>query len=336
MEASSGKTPKLVPYPAATAEQVDGESRSQRLTSVGRTLRRERRWWPRAGALILCYHAISSSWEHELAVSLPTFRAQLTRLLRAGFAPATADEAIHGSGRLLHVTFDDAFTSVLLALPVLQELGVAATVFASSAYADVGAPLAVPGLRTEAERNPDELATLDWDGLRQLSKHGVEIGSHSETHPHLPALDDHELRRELVESKRRIDDEVGVPCRFLAYPFGDHNARAQRAAEAAGYEAAFALPGGASWMMSPNDRFQVPRVGIWRREGALKFGIKTSRFVRTPVGSWMVRVTSRGASRSVSVEQFAEQTRHPPGGVANDGSEEGSASKDRRGGRLLR
>jgi peptidoglycan/xylan/chitin deacetylase (PgdA/CDA1 family) len=83
------------------------------------------------------------------------------------------------------------------------------------------------------------------------------------SHPHLPRLDDAGLRLELEESKARIEDELGRPCRFLAYPFGDDDARVHEAAEAAGYEAAFALPGPDDRV----DRFAVPRVGMYRGTG---------------------------------------------------------------------
>ena len=42
----------------------------------------------------------------------------------------SAVEAATGTGKLLHVTFDDAFASVRTALPVLERTGARATVFA--------------------------------------------------------------------------------------------------------------------------------------------------------------------------------------------------------------
>ena len=60
----------------------------------------------------------------------------------------------------------------------------------------------------------------------------------------------------------QLEDELGRPCRFLAYPFGHEDARVRAAARRAGYEAAFALPGDVA---APDD-FAVPRLGVWRRD----------------------------------------------------------------------
>jgi peptidoglycan/xylan/chitin deacetylase (PgdA/CDA1 family) len=117
---------------------------------------------------------------------------------------------------------------------------------------------------------------MDWDALRALAERGVEIGSHTISHPHLTQLDDDELRRELVESRERLEDGLGRPCRFVAYPYGDDDARVHEAARAAGYEAGFALPGAES----PFDRYALPRVGIYRRDGRARAAVKTSALLR--------------------------------------------------------
>jgi peptidoglycan/xylan/chitin deacetylase (PgdA/CDA1 family) len=243
----------------------------------------------RTAALVLCYHAISSSWEHELAVPLETLEAQLEHLLAQGFQPAEAGEAVRGSRRLLHVTFDDALRSVLHAVPVLERLEVPATVFACTAFADEGRPFAVPELRAELAAHLEEFATMGWPELRELAERGFEIGSHTLSHPWLTTLSDDALLRELVESRRQIEDELGRRCRFLAYPYGDHDLRVRRAVRAAGYEAAFALPASRRW----GDPFQVARVGVWRGDRAAEFALKTSGLMRTPVGIGVVRAVTR-------------------------------------------
>lgn len=222
----------------------------------------------RFSPLVLCYHAVSATWPHELAVAPDVLAAQLRTLLRRGYRPAPAEEVAAGRGRLLHVTFDDAYRSVLAALPTLERLGLRATVFACPAYADTGA-VVDPAVGGDTE----EAASLDWDGLAGVAERGHEIGSHSLTHPRLSELSDAELGRELGESRDRLEARLRRPCRYVAYPHGDHDRRVRAAARAAGYEAGFAIPG----RRKPVDLFALPRVGVYRKDGPLRLALKTSR-----------------------------------------------------------
>jgi len=231
----------------------------------------------RGRPLVLCYHAVSETWADPLAVRPAVLERQVRTLIWRGYRPVRAAETLSGHGRLLHVTFDDAYRSIMGAIPRLDQLGVPSTVFACASYADDGRPLDVPELLTEVEANPEELATMDWDHLRGLVERQVEIGSHTLTHPHLTELSDSELNEELRTSRERLEDKLGRPCRFLAYPYGEHDARVRAAARLAGYEAAFALPGREG---DPIDLYEVPRVGIWRKDGDFRATLKTTAAVR--------------------------------------------------------
>src|SRR5215208_6892216 len=157
--------------------------------------------------LVLCYHAVSDLWTDPLAVSAEALERQLGLLLRARLRPVRADGVLDNRARTLHITFDDCYRNVLDAVPVLERLGVHATVFACSGYAGDGRPLDVPELADRRGAHPDELATMTWDMLRELAERGVEIGSHTVSHPHLPELEDAELAAELRDSRERIGDE---------------------------------------------------------------------------------------------------------------------------------
>jgi peptidoglycan/xylan/chitin deacetylase (PgdA/CDA1 family) len=230
--------------------------------------------------LVLCYHAVSDTWPHQLSVRPEALEAQLELLLARGYRAVPAEEAVAGKGKLLHVTFDDAFTSVLAAVPVLERLGVPATVFACSGYADDPRPLGVPELAEELHAHAEELRTMSWAELRELDGGDViAVEAHTVSHPHLPALSDDELAEELTACKRRLEQELGRTCRFLAYPFGDCDDRVRAAARDAGYEAAFGLPGDSSG----RDRFDVFRVGVWRRDSPKKLAFKARPSVRSPL-----------------------------------------------------
>jgi peptidoglycan/xylan/chitin deacetylase (PgdA/CDA1 family) len=230
--------------------------------------------------LVICYHGISDDWEHALAVRPRAFERQLVALLRRGLRPVSARAAVDGYGRLFHITFDDAYTSIRRVVPLLEQVGAPATIFAVSAYADEGRPLDVPELEEETAAHPGHLETMKWDELRDLAARGFEIGSHTKTHPHLPELTDAEIRRELAESKQHCEDELHRPCRFLAYPYGDHDGRVQAAAERAGYTAAFALWPGSQ----PTNRFALPRAGVYRDDTLVRAMLKTSFAGRTTGG----------------------------------------------------
>lgn len=140
-------------------------------------------------------------------------------------------------GRVV-ATFDDAFRSAASVFPELARMGVPVQIFVCTKFARNGAPLTIPEL---AGDDPEELATMTWDELRAHAADGVAIGSHGVSHAHLRQLSGDELRRELVDSKQEIEDELGGPCPEFAYPYGEHDERVRAAARRAGYERAYGL-----------------------------------------------------------------------------------------------
>jgi peptidoglycan/xylan/chitin deacetylase (PgdA/CDA1 family) len=242
--------------------------------------------------LILCYHAVSSSWQTEFAIDPGRLEAQVRFLLRRGYRPATLTAAVEGSprGRTVVVTFDDAYRSVLReGLPILERLGVPATVFVPSAFATSQQPMAWAemadwvGTPFEAE-----LDCMSWEELRRLSAAGWEIGSHSSSHRDLTSLDDAELAAELRGSREECEGELQRPCTALAYPFSAYDARVKAMAGEAGYVTAAILdnhlaipegsrpvPGGGS-----PDPLELLRSGIYRGDGWPRFAAKTSLAAR--------------------------------------------------------
>ena len=99
--------------------------------------------------LVLSYHALSKTWPADLALIPAHFEAQLTTLVARGFRGARMHDAIHqpGAGRVLAVTFDDAYRSILdVAFPVMQRLGVPGTVFVPTDHAGTERPMSWPGI----------------------------------------------------------------------------------------------------------------------------------------------------------------------------------------------
>jgi peptidoglycan/xylan/chitin deacetylase (PgdA/CDA1 family) len=192
-------------------------------------------------SLVLCYHAVSPSWEHRLSIHPDLLLRQVRALSRFWRVDAT---------------FDDAFRSAATVFPPLERLGVSVQIFVCTKYARAGAPLSIPEL---AGDDPAELATMSWDELREHADRGVQIGSHTVSHSHLTRLSDAGLRRELEDSKGEVEAELGRPCRELAYPYGEHDERVRAAARGAGYLRAFGLRD------LKGDGYALPRADLYRR-----------------------------------------------------------------------
>jgi peptidoglycan/xylan/chitin deacetylase (PgdA/CDA1 family) len=232
----------------------------------------------RSGSLVLCYHAVSDTWNDPLATGAQALERQVELLLARGYAAVSAEGALANRRGTLHVTFDDAFRNVASVLGALERLRVGVTIFACSSFAEDGREFRVPELRDRLPADERELLTMPWDTLLELAERGVEIGSHTVSHPHLPDLAEQKLLSQLRESREHIEDRLGRPCRFLAYPYGDHDGRVREGARKAGYAAAFTLD-------PPTGSFEpyaATRVGVYRGDTPLRFTLKTAR-LRQPV-----------------------------------------------------
>ena len=219
--------------------------------------------------LLLAYHAVGT-WSSTLAIPEPVLRAQLVLLRRRGYVGLTAAEAERRRQngtlppRALVVTFDDGFRSVLRALPILEELGFPATVFAVTSFVDSGEPLRWPGLEQSEE-------SLGWSELELLREARWEVGSHTATHPLLPELDDAELEGELADPRATLEKRLGS-CETLAYPYGRADERTAAAVARAGYLAAFTL----SRAHRPDEPLRRPRLGLRDLDRGLRLRLRLS------------------------------------------------------------
>lgn len=61
---------------------------------------------------------------------------------------------------------------------------------------------------------------IEWKELKELSKAGLELGSHSLSHQNLTSLPSIDIIRELTESKDLIETWTGCTVNKFAYPYG--------------------------------------------------------------------------------------------------------------------
>jgi peptidoglycan/xylan/chitin deacetylase (PgdA/CDA1 family) len=61
---------------------------------------------------------------------------------------------------------------------------------------------------------------MRWEHLAEMARNNMEIGSHTVSHPILSKTQGQALTTELAESKRVLEQKVGLPVELLAYPVG--------------------------------------------------------------------------------------------------------------------
>ncbi len=99
---------------------------------------------------------------------------------------------------------------------------------------------------TTPETPPDEFAAINWRQARELDANGVEIGSHTVTHPILTNIDDERLQWELSESRAQLEAELKRRVEHFCYPNGDYDERVHRAVAKAEYLSAVTTVSGLS------------------------------------------------------------------------------------------
>jgi peptidoglycan/xylan/chitin deacetylase (PgdA/CDA1 family) len=189
--------------------------------------------------MILMYHGVAEVRHdpNQLCVTPERFASQMAWLERRGLRGVSVGQLVDAmaAGRhrgLVGITFDDGYASVLdAAVPRLRGHGFGATAFIISERL---------GGSNEWDEGP-RFPLLTRDGVRELAAAGIEIGSHSATHPPLAGLRPDRLTAEIGQSRSRLAGLLGTEVRGFAYPYGSMDRAARRAVRDAGYEYACAV-----------------------------------------------------------------------------------------------
>jgi peptidoglycan/xylan/chitin deacetylase (PgdA/CDA1 family) len=139
---------------------------------------------------------------------------------------------------------------------------------------------AISDLSQQAGLDPAALVERDclpWETLRSLSgAPGVSIGAHTLTHPMLAKHDAETARREIAESKARLEKELGLAVHHFAYPVGDPGSAGAREfalAREAGFASAVTTRPGHLFPEHAGHLHALPRVslnGLHQNEMALR------------------------------------------------------------------
>ncbi len=188
---------------------------------------------------ILVYHNVRPSsstrklspTDQQYEVTPEQFDAELAFLAHEGYAAVSFDDvvaAINGGADLpkkaVVITLDDGRESqYVYALPLLKKYGYKATFFIfTNAIGREG--------------------YFTWDQLKEMRDEGMAIEAHTKTHLFLTRItSDAELREQIVDSKKIIEEKLGITVKHFAFPFGLYDDRVIKEVKDAGFISARGL-----------------------------------------------------------------------------------------------
>jgi peptidoglycan/xylan/chitin deacetylase (PgdA/CDA1 family) len=184
---------------------------------------------------ILGYHDFRERGGSPMIIAADKFRTQMQAIKDSGIPVIPLSDVLawrRGEKNIPEeafvITMDDGWQGVYQhAFPVLKEFGFPFTVYLYKKYVNIGG------------------RSLTWEQVREMMRHGCEVGSHSVSHESLrgrkggrdAAAQQAWVLAELQESKAFLEQHLGVPCRSFAYPFGIFDEGIAEAGLKAGYEA---------------------------------------------------------------------------------------------------
>jgi peptidoglycan/xylan/chitin deacetylase (PgdA/CDA1 family) len=107
----------------------------------------------------------------------------------------------------------------------------------------------------------DRRRTMTASELRTVAQSGwMKLGAHTQDHPPLPAHPESEQARQILESKRRLEDIIGDQVTTFAYPHGEHSPDTVRLLRDAGFECAVTVE--QKLAHGRTDPMRLPRFGV--------------------------------------------------------------------------
>lgn len=202
---------------------------------------------------ILCFHSISNNAD-RYSIDRDTFTKVIAKIAQKADFINISDaismlKGIEIKKPAVVLTIDDGHTDVLGILPTVKKYNIPVTVFALSNPQNVS--------RQELEHHGK---LLTREQLKYLQSQGWTIGCHSATHADFSNLSESQIKKEIIDSKKELEKQLGITVDYFAYPKGVFNDEIIKAVEKAGYKAAFAiLP---SCIDMTSSKWSLPRVVI--------------------------------------------------------------------------
>jgi len=221
---------------------------------------------------ILTYHRIGSPAKgnkYEALTVLPKrFRAQLKLMQLMNFTHSSLDDVVEKlknnekfPRKQIVLSFDDGFDDLYeQVFPLLTQNHIPAIIYLVTDRTE-------NNWKSRKALRP--LKLLSPERICEMSRHGIMFGSHTRTHENLTQCTDDQLLNEVVNSKKIIEDMLGLEVKHFCYPYGSVNQHVAETVKQAGYKTACTTKKGSVYLNS--NPFMLPRLTIGKRMNLLKF-----------------------------------------------------------------
>ncbi len=210
---------------------------------------------------ILYYHRINDTPKHiDPVPDTRFFHDQIKYLDQRGYHFVSLGEIIEwcsGNAGLpeksIGITFDDGYEdNYHNAFPVLKEFGAKATIFliydymGTTRYFSYNRAVPQKIMPGEFDQSRDiELKFLNKDQVLEMHRSSlVDFGSHTLSHTSLIHCDLVQAEKEVSESKRLLEDHLGISINTFCYPYGHLNDTVKEMVRKSGYRGAVATKRG--------------------------------------------------------------------------------------------
>lgn len=220
----------------------------------------------------------------SMKVSINAFQRQLDYLIRKNYQTITMDEYLDiinnkKKGKFVAITFDDGYEdNYLYAYPLLLEREMKATIYLVTNFINSNNSLPIDKDDDFTNNKP-----LTWDEVREMNKNHITFGAHTLNHQFLTEINDIEvLVQEIVESKKKIEQELNIEVKSFAYPAGLYNEEIIRIVQEH-YENAVITANGRIVPLFNHNPYLIEREAISRTDNLFMFKLKLwgiHRFIR--------------------------------------------------------
>lgn len=263
-----------------------------------------------ATVTILCYHHVDDPAKNEYTVTPADFSAQMEYLKANKFnvvPMAQVVDAYRGKGKLpdksVVITIDDGWKCANVnALPLLRQHGFPVTLFIYPAM-----------IGTKGDKN-------SYEEYKEFAKDpNVSLACHSWSHPNLlkdgdkvkGEARDAFLEKEYVTSKKELEAKLGLPIKWIAYPYGLYDAQVAALVKGAGYEAAFSV--NAAHNSAKSDPMFLNRIMIMKSDGMKGFTRKVNGLAlqienQTPADGAIIAPGTKSISAVISDPNVKPET----------------------------